>query len=288
MNKYTFGTDPELFVFDQDIAMFVSAHDKIKGSKEQPFKTKTGFIQPDGIAAEFNTPPVDNAEEFIYTINTVIEEMATEVRKVSPRALLIASPTVRLNKTIWNVLPEDVKRLGCMPDYNAWTLSINKSPDPNTDFRSGGFHLHVGWGEEKDIHDPDHFEESALRVRQLECAIYPTSLMYDNDTVRRKLYGAMGAFRPKSYGFEWRTLSNAILRKHGGDRKLALEWLFNVSKYSMEKFDEGIEFINDDYVRGFMAKVATDSATTSETMNFIDHYMHETYGIAQPEFLTRY
>lgn len=285
MNKYIFGTDPELFVYDQDTNTFVSAHDKIPGSKHTPFKTDHGYIQPDGIAAEFNTAPADNAEDFVESINLTIEDLKNEVRKVSPRALLIATPTVQLDTEIWDALPAEVKVLGCMPDYNAWTLKINDKPNNDVLFRSGGFHLHVGWGEEKDVHDPDHFEECALRIRQLECAIYPTSTLYDHDTIRRKLYGAMGAFRPKPYGFEWRTLSNAILRNHGGNRKHSLEWLFNVSKYSMEKFDEGIEFVNDEVVREHMSKIASGNISSNEVEKFVYSYMPDVHGVAAPTFL---
>jgi hypothetical protein len=35
--------------------------------------------------------------------------------------------------------------------------------------------------------------------------------LWDSDKKRRELYGALGAYRPKSYGVEYRVLSNAWL-----------------------------------------------------------------------------
>ncbi len=44
--------------------------------------------------------------------------------------------------------------------------------------------------------------------------------MYDKDTERRGMYGKAGAFRPKPYGVEYRTLSNAWL---SNDERISIQ-----------------------------------------------------------------
>lgn len=48
-------------------------------------------------------------------------------------------------------------------------------------------------------------------VKQLDYYLGVPSLLWDNDPRRRLLYGKAGAFRPKPYGLEYRTLSNRWL-----------------------------------------------------------------------------
>lgn len=70
-NKYTIGSDPELFLFNNKTKKVVSAIDKIPGCKEEPYTEgfPEGFgLQTDNILAEFNIPPVTTEKDFIKNI----------------------------------------------------------------------------------------------------------------------------------------------------------------------------------------------------------------------------
>jgi hypothetical protein len=60
------------------------------------------------------------------------------------------------------------------------------------------------------------------------------SLAYDKDTRRRGMYGNGGCFRPKSYGCEYRTLSNAWLNS-----RVTIEWVFNAVQAGMKRLMAG-------------------------------------------------
>lgn len=280
--KYLFGTDPEMFIWDVDTNRPISAHDIVPGSKIHPFKTKHGTVQPDGLAAEFNINPAESPEEFATNVMNVISDLRGIVNSKVNNAILLSSPTVTFGSEYISGLPEDVQALGCMPDYNAWTLSINDEPDGNgVDFRSGGFHLHVGYTDGESIHNPDHFADTAERVRQLEGVIYPASVLWDKDNKRRKLYGKMGAFRPKPYGFEWRSLSNSILRF----KEEGLEWLVHTAKIAMEDYDDNVLYIEDGTIRNTLAKIAGDEITKDELIHYVHTYLPQAHGISRPEFI---
>jgi len=60
------------------------------------------------------------------------------------------------------------------------------------------------------------------------------SLFFDSDTKRREMYGKAGAFRPKSYGVEYRTLSNVWLK----DVHL-MKWVFNNTVDAVKRLASG-------------------------------------------------
>ena len=123
--------------------------------------------------------------------------------------------------------------MGCEPDYNAYTISKNLKPDSSTLFRTAGGHLHVGGFFTNSPFNGGHMDTSARLARILDEKIGVYSLIWDKDDKRRSLYGQAGAFRPKYYGMEYRSLSNA--------------WLFNknVIKFIYDGFEEAIELMFD-------------------------------------------
>lgn len=204
------GTDPELFV--RVNGKFISAHDLMPGTKDRPFRVPDGAIQVDGVAAEFNIDPADSLDQYIKNINSVCKSMLSIIRETHPTAELVASPTAFFDQEYFDSLPEEPKLLGCTPDYNAYTGDVNEPPHTDEPFRTGSGHQHIGWTYGEDAHDEDHFSLCCELVKELDRVVYPLTKTYDFDTKRMTLYGAPGAFRPKHYGLEYRSISNAFLR----------------------------------------------------------------------------
>lgn len=230
--KFLVGADPELFLFKD--GKFHSAHGKIPGDKKNPHKVDSGAIQVDGMALEFNIDPAETEQEFIQNIADVRATLEAMV----PGYTVLANPTATFDHEYMLQQPLESKILGCDPDFNAWEDGQrNPAPDGNVDFRTGAGHVHVGWCKGMDMLDEGHFNACIMATKQLDCALGLGSLLYDSDNTRRILYGKAGAFRPKSYGVEYRTLSNAWLNS-----KERIEWVYRTTIYAMNKLLSGVRF----------------------------------------------
>ncbi len=225
------GCDPELFVRDKKTGLFKSAHDLIPGTKSDPHKVACGAIQRDGVAAEVNIDPTRSREQFLIFIRTV---MGTLRDYVGPKYELVAVPTAVFDQKYFDSLPNIPKELGCTPDYNAYSGKANIPPETTEPFRTGAGHIHIGIGQYRDKDDPEIFAEDCNMAKQLDAVLFFASLLWDNDEKRRELYGNIGAFRPKPYGFEWRPMSNAWLN----DDDLIL-WVYDAAKKAIELLFEG-------------------------------------------------
>lgn len=235
MNKMTLGCDPEFFLKYRTTGHRVSAHDIVPGTKAQPHKLPNGgSVQADGTAVEFNTEPATSAKEFADNV----ESCLSDIRKMVPMKYSFCfTPVVKYGEQTFKKIPEDAKRLGCDPDYNAYTMLPNDVPvPPHERIRTGAGHLHIGWlnGDEmvKDPHVPDHMEDCAYLVRKLDDTLfYQASNMWARtsaEAVRRKVYGKKGAFRPKPFGVEYRPLSNSWVGYSRGLYVYLFEFVNNV------------------------------------------------------------
>lgn len=235
-NNLTIGADPELFLQNPNSGEFFSAHGYVKGTKYEPHKVDRGAVQLDGTAAEFNIDPSRTADEFVGNIRTVMDQLAHMVRPSGYK--LSAVPVADFDPTYFrDHIPMEQKVLGCDPDYDAWELEPNKTPNADVTFRTGSGHVHIGWGKDFDCYSPDHFLLCAEVSRQLDYYLGIWSLLWDTDNRRRELYGKAGAFRPKPYGMEYRVLSNAWLRS-----EILQRWVFAACKAAMEDLDGGLRY----------------------------------------------
>lgn len=234
MTTFLIGADPEFFV--KKNGTLVSAHGLIPGTKEAPHKVKLGAVQVDGTALEFNIDPANTAEIFERNMSTVLGEIRG---MVGEEYEFDFSPVANFGKEYIDSLPEKAKELGCDPDFNAYTGLPNPKPDADMGFRTASGHIHIGWTENQDVTDPDHLEACRMLTKQLDITLGVTSKIWDRDTVRSSMYGAPGAFRPKSYGVEYRVLSNAWVN----DARLR-RIVFDITMASAKKLVSGSQIYN--------------------------------------------
>ena len=201
--KILLGSDPELFV--KQGGEFISAHGMVDGTKEHPHPVRHGAVQVDGMALEYNTDPVSTVEEWERNHRSVQRRLR---RMIGKDLELSATPTAFFTDEVFNSTPDDAKILGCEADFNAWTQGVNPTPNAKVPFRTGAGHIHIGWTTGADILDEFHLGECYALVKVLDLFLGVPSIIMDGDVKRRDLYGKAGAFRPKSYGLEYRVLSN--------------------------------------------------------------------------------
>lgn len=215
------GADPELF--GKRDGKYVSAYNLIPGDKANPHRVDNGAVQVDGMAFEFNINPADSGDGFIFNIQSVLEQL----RAMVPDYEVVADPVADFDLEYIASQPPEARDLGCDPDFNAWSGAVNEKPNVNLPMRTAAGHIHIGFTE--DARGPEHFEICRIITQQLDFYLGLPSLLFDNDQRRRDMYGKAGAFRPKSYGVEYRVLSNAWLR----DDKL-MRWAFDAAQQGVQ------------------------------------------------------
>lgn len=201
------GADPELFLKSKLTGQMVSAHGLIPGDKKNPHPVKNGAVQVDGMAAEFNINPASTKKKFVDNLKSVMRQLADML----PEYDLVIEPSVDFSKEVWEKVPEEATILGCEPDYNAYTSKENVPPNPKVTFRTAAGHVHLGWTQDVDPKDPGHMMACEILARELDYHLALPAALLDigeASTRRRQLYGSPGAYRPKSYGMEYRVLSN--------------------------------------------------------------------------------
>jgi len=217
----TIGADPELFLVDNHKKL-ISAVNLIGGTKESPLPLELPgcAVQEDNVAAEFNIPPCTSFNDFHTNIQYVLEHLKY---KVKPLGLSLATKVASHTFTDDQLETWQAMVFGCEPDYNAWTNKQNPRPSiDNPNLRSAGGHIHVGTNLDK-----------IEVIRSMDLHLGIESLDLDKDTERRKLYGKAGAFRPKEYGVEYRTLSNFWI------------WSEETIKWAWGKTNQAIKFVEE-------------------------------------------
>lgn len=235
MSNILIGCDPEVFVRKDGV--FRSAWNLIKGDKQNPQKVHRGAVQVDGMALEFNIDPAADANEFALNVNTVLSIMKGMV----PEYEVVATPVADFEQSYLDAQPEEAKELGCEPDYCGWTGKVNPMPNAKLPMRTASGHVHIGWTQDEDPQDPSHQHRCHIVAKQMDYYLGLPSLLFDDNVRRRIMYGKAGAIRYKSYGVEYRTLSNAWLRSEA-----LMKWVFNNAKKGVEAAMSG-EFLFDKY-----------------------------------------
>jgi hypothetical protein len=246
--NFKLGADPEVFIFNKKTKQPICPFGVIPGTKTAPVKIGRhgNTVQMDGMAAELGIPPCEEAPMFVHQIEQAKVDLQDLIGK---DYMIVIKPTVDFGKKVIADAPAVCKELGCNPDYNAYVSVKDQqgkkiepempiaNPTPsaaNVTFRTGGGHVHVGWTEKivPEMH-PDHLQGCRMLTAAMDLFIGLPSIVLDNDVKRRMLYGKAGAFRPKSYGMEWRASSNWWLSK-----PMYSEWVFNSTIHAIKQLWE--------------------------------------------------
>lgn len=221
------GTDPEVFLQD-NAGKLVSVIGLINADKWNPLQIPDmpkGFtLQEDNVSLEYGIPPASTPEEFIHHIRAVMERSKAWVPGLSFSNLSCA------------IFPEDQMKhpaahiFGCEPDYCAWTGAVNHKPQPPHEFmRSAGGHIHV-----------ETAENPWRVIMGMDLYLGVPSVLMDKGEDRKQLYGKAGACRIKSYGPEYRTLSNFwIFEDH------LIDWVWRNTARTLGNLDKAFEDYSD-------------------------------------------
>lgn len=230
------GCDPELFLMDAQ-GRFTASCGKIGGTKAhpQPLPIGEGFaIQEDNVAVEFNIPAASSVREFQLSVRKAMDFIEQGVKDMYGYSLSRAASASFPEEEL---LDPAARVFGCDPDFNAWTGK--KNPKPKADdasLRSCGGHVHMG------------FDAGEVELRRLIkcCDMFMgvPSVLMDKDERRKLLYGKRGAYREKSFGGEYRVMSNFWtfedrLTQWVGDNAIRA---FEAAKspFAVDEFDEAI------------------------------------------------
>jgi len=220
------GTDQEVLLKDHT-GKYISSIGLIGGSKAEPLEVECGNLQEDNVLAEFAIPPANSKEEFIAYINKTFGILQAKVKEYDLEIDIKPSAVFDHDQLDNNI----AKEFGCDPDYNAYTFEPNIAPkyEEVGALRSCGGHVHVS---NDDIAQDENSRAEFVRILDLLLGV--PSVVMDDDKDRRKLYGKAGAYRPKSYGIEYRTLSNFWIRTEDH-----MSWVWDQVKRAEKMFKEG-------------------------------------------------
>lgn len=248
MQKFSIGCDPELFLYNTVDEEFISAEGLLtkndilgRGTKKNPLIIAGEFftLQEDNILLEYTIEPANSIEQFVE-YNMMMFDVIQEFLPNNVITKNIPSATVD-----WKYLgSKQTMEAGCDEDCNAWLGCENPRPDiTRTNLRTAGGHIHIGI----DLDDKGLIN----LIKKLDILVGVPSVIIDQDSNRRLIYGRAGAHRigKKYKGVEWRVPSNFWVQPD----KLA--WMYDsvakaiVSDIDVEKYGElAVEIINNNDV----------------------------------------
>lgn len=214
---FLLGADPELFLQRTSDKKILSAIGRLGGTKKEPVPVEElgkGFAyQEDNVLVEYNIPPAGSADSFLRNNKLMLAFLRNKVKAEHGCELVTKASHVMDDDELAD---PRAHIFGCDPDFNVWTLEDNPKPHAtNPNLRSAGGHIHIGL-------KMGRMDKIALG-RLLDSTVGLWSVTADPDTQRRELYGKAGAIRDKSYGLEYRTLSNFWLKD---DRYMVTVWQY--------------------------------------------------------------
>lgn len=253
INNITIGSDPEFFIFKEDLPE--SSIGLIEGTKHKPQEVAPGYgILKDNVLIEGNIPPADTKEEFVSNMKQLKEFMS---EMIAPNRLVCADSAEFTKKQLNNF---EARQFGCAPYFNAWTLGVNSPKDlADLDYRVAGFHIHMGYKYSGDLSE-DYIAMYITRAFDY-FVVYPSRQIY-NDPIRAKYYGDFGNFRIVPHGVECRSLGGYFCKDE------YLGWVYDQTIKTLEycSIPENLEKLD---------KVTAPDISPEENYNFLNINLEE-------------
>lgn len=217
------GADPEIFAVNPQTGKYISVLGKIGGTKDKPIPVPelgNGFtLQEDNVAVELGIPPAASATEYYEHLKKCMDAALDRLKGLSfsmESAAIFDSDELQHPGAFV---------FGCEPDFNAWSGDTNPSPcADNPNLRSAGGHVHV----------ETNLDKRAV-IKAMDFMLGVPSVIMDEGHLRKTLYGKMGAYRPKPYGVEYRTLSNFWVFD-----KRYVQWVWDNTQRALEMVENGL------------------------------------------------
>ena len=226
-----FGTDVELFVCNRkgkviDSSKFFKGLHMVENKGEMKhevydtFGETSGFLKQDGVLLEIEVIPASCRQILSWRIARLVAAANKIARKRGYKLSLKTGH--EFNKEEFDSLPEDSKKLGCMPSKNAYADGLEIPLGVNGEeyrIRTTGGHIHIG------IYDnpmKDNIKRNVNDfIKLLDLMLGNTMVLLDREEfskTRRKVYGRAGEYRTRTkndyYIVEYRTLSNFWFRSY--------------------------------------------------------------------------
>ncbi|MCK5788716.1 MAG: hypothetical protein KAH32_06945 [Chlamydiia bacterium] len=244
-HKVMLGSDPELLLTKTVgyHTMFFPIIGLIGHGKHDPLHLDdSGFrtFQEDNVALEYTTHPTSNKKDWVQEQSMMYNKAVALAESYD---LKVSTSDVAARYAAQMLKSKQASTFGCEATWNCYTNSENRAPNTNTVYRSAGGHVHISYD--------DHTEESNMELVRLLDAVYVTlpsniiNLLYgSHEAIRRESYGKAGEARLKSYGVEWRVLSNKWVHS---PKAMAIVWGIVEKAFSLLKM--GVTVDPSDYGR---------------------------------------
>lgn len=232
--SFLIGCDPEVFVGDANGVRSIIG--LIGGTKNNPLPMPMGegfAVQEDNVALEFNIPPSPTKELFVANMSSAMDFLSSIMQDMHGLHFVKDSA---LSFPVEQLQDPRALSFGCDPDYNAWTGNINPRPrSADKTLRSCGGHVHIGtvttkyaWCNPQEI------------IKAMDLFTGVPSVYMDKGLLRKQLYGKAGAYRPKDYGVEYRSLSNYWIFS-----KELQEWVYENTERALDAVLNEVSFDED-------------------------------------------
>lgn len=197
-NFNTIGSDPELF--------FIKDSKVVPSSEVVPEDGQ--FVIRDGFQGELNPLTAQCRQYAGSYIAQALRNAFRYARSVGAEVSFDVGHII--SDDVWSKTGVGMRRFGCNPTMNAHNARFKRVTGIREKFRAAGGHLHFSLSNPRDV-DMDKL------VTVMDIVLGNTCVLIDrdpNNARRRKNYGVAGEYRQKSYGLEYRVLSNFWLRSY--------------------------------------------------------------------------